>query len=270
MRPVVTLLTDFGLDDTFVGQMKGVMLGLCPSLQLVDLTHSVPPQSVVTGAVHLRWAWCWFPEGTIHIAVVDPGVGSDRRAIAFRFRGHIFIGPDNGLLALLLGEQEPDQVVELSTNGGGISNTFHGRDVFAVAAGRIAAGDSLLDLGHEVPATSLIRLEIPEPVVGRNSIEGEILLIDHYGNAMTNIRSSMTPDPIIRWNVQCGEFQVERISSTYADVQTGQPLALVSSMNTLEIAVRDGSAAARYDLTCGMQVRLTLPNAETMSKEATT
>lgn len=259
-RDLVTFLTDFGLEDTFVGQMKAMVLSECPDATLVDLTHAVPPQSVLTGAIHLRAAWRWFPQGTIHVVVVDPGVGTDRRAIGIRHKGHVFLGPDNGILAGAFGGELPGQAVNLDYHvdgAGEVSRTFHGRDVFARAAGKLAAGATLSSLGSEFDPAELLTLEIPQPDVTNTSISGEILYTDHWGNAVTNIPATTLGTNSREWSVRSGSFAVEEISSTYADVREGEPLAVISSMETVELAVRNGSAAARYDIGQGMSVEMT-------------
>lgn len=258
-RPIVTFLSDFGIQDTFVGQMKGVVLSNCRDVSLVDLTHSVPPQSIIIGAIHLAASWKWFPAGTIHVAVVDPGVGTQRRAIGIRYQDHFFIGPDNGLFGGVLGDDAPQEAVALahsSSRENRVSRTFHGRDVFAVTAGRIAAGDSLSTLGLPFDPANLMKLSIPEPEISASHIAGEILLIDRYGNAVTNIAASALGQRSGTWSVRCGDFSVDRLSSTYADVDIGAPLAAISSMDTVELCVRNGSAESRYDLIQGMPVHV--------------
>jgi S-adenosyl-L-methionine hydrolase (adenosine-forming) len=256
-RPIVTFLSDFGHQDTFVGQIKAVVVSACPDAIMIDLTHQVPPQDILSGAVHLRAAWHWFPRGTVHVAVVDPGVGTSRRAIGIEFLGHTFLGPDNGLFGGVLGSDVPNRVVELdhpSPASGEISRTFHGRDVFAAAAGQLAAGAHLTDLGSEFDPEEVLKIRIPEPVIADDSIVGEVLVIDHYGNAVTNIPVTALGVESLGWSAECGEFSVERLSSTYAEVDEGAPLAAVSSMDTVELGIRNGSAAARYDLSSGMPV----------------
>jgi S-adenosyl-L-methionine hydrolase (adenosine-forming) len=256
-RPVVTFLTDYGTADTFAGQMKGVVLSRAPDSALVDLTHAIPPQSIAAGALSLSTAWRWFPEGTIHVAVVDPGVGTERRPIACRFEGHFFIGPDNGLLSGAFGDRMVDEAVQIELPGMSqqpVSQTFHGRDVFAVAAGMIAAGSDLNDLGPTIEPESLVRLSFPAPDITEGVITGEIIQIDHFGNAITNIGASILPAGSGPITIRCGEISLGEIVEAYAAVEPGMPLALFSSMATLELAIRDGSAAERYDLHKGMVV----------------
>lgn len=256
---VVTLLSDFGHEDTFVGQMKGVILSVCSDVTFVDLTHEVPPQDILTGAVHMGAACRWFPAGTIHVAVVDPGVGTDRRAIGVQSGDFVFLAPDNGLLSMVLKDSPATLAVELQrpeSESGEISRTFHGRDVFAWAAGQLASGRSLEDVGEPFDHTELMRIDIPEPEIGDDEINGEILFIDHYGNAVTNVPAQALGTQSLDWSVRCREFRVARLSSTYADVDDGAPLAAISSMDTVELGVRNGSASARYHFERGAHVVL--------------
>lgn len=254
----MTLLTDFGLSDTFVGQMKGVMLSRTTGLTLVDLTHGVPPQSILTGALHLRASWSTFPPGTIHLVVVDPGVGSDRRAIALSWQGHCFVGPDNGVLDGALDGAKPEEVIEIDPrqlHAGRISRTFHGRDLFAPAAAELAVGRSLSELGSVVDPRSLVRLDVPRALRDGDTVYGTILLIDHYGNGITNIAAHLLEDAMANGiEVQCGEFRCSGLAASYAAAKSNEALALISSMDTLELAVRDGAAATRYDLQTGAEV----------------
>jgi S-adenosyl-L-methionine hydrolase (adenosine-forming) len=256
-RPIVTFLSDFGFQDTFVGQMKAVVVSACPDAIMIDLTHQVPPQDVLAGAIHLRAAWHWFPNSTVHVAVVDPGVGTSRRAIGIEFQRHIFLGPDNGLFGGVLGSDLPNRTVELDhpvAASGEISRTFHGRDVFAAAAGQLAAGTDLSDLGSEFDPEELLKVRVPEPVIAGDFIVGEVLVVDRYGNAVTNIPATALRVESLGWSAKCGTFTVERLSSTYAEVDEGAPLAAVSSIDTVELGVRNGSAAERYHLRSGMPV----------------
>ncbi len=254
----MTLLTDFGLSDTFVGQMKGVMLSRTTGLTLVDLTHGVPPQSILTGALHLRASWSTFPPGTIHLVVVDPGVGSNRRAIALSWQGHCFVGPDNGVLDGALDGAKPEEVIEIDPrqlHAGRISRTFHGRDLFAPAAAELAVGRSLSELGSVVDPRSLVRLDVPRALRDGDTVYGTILLIDHYGNGITNIAAHLLEDAMANGiEVQCGEFRCSGLAASYAAAKSNEALALISSMDTLELAVRDGAAATRYDLQTGAEV----------------
>jgi S-adenosyl-L-methionine hydrolase (adenosine-forming) len=255
--PVVTFLSDFGHTETFVGQMKGVVVSACPTVTLIDLTHEIPPQDILAGALHLGAATQWFPDDAIHVAVVDPGVGTERRATAVRTERGFFLAPDNGLLSFVIRNSRPVDAVDLQrpeSEPGEISRTFHGRDVFAWAAGQLAAGASLNDLGTSFDPAELLLIDIPEPEIGVGTISGEVVFVDHYGNAVSNIPADELGNESLSWSVSSGEFAVERLVSTYAEVEVGAPLAAISSLDTIELGIRNGSAAARYDLKRGMPV----------------
>ena len=236
---LITLLTDFGLDDTYVGQMKGAILSVVPSATLVDLTHGVPPQDVQAGAFLL---WCSvevFPAGTIHLAVVDPGVGSQRRAIAVgSARGDYFIGPDNGLLIPAVdhlgGRIEAVELTKSEFWRPQPTSTFHGRDVFGPIAGHLANGIPLTQLGRFI--TDPIHLSLPVP----HGLEGEVMHVDTYGNLITNIVGSTLPT---QFQVRVGA-QVIRAATHYEQVPRGELLALVGSAGLLEISARNASADA--------------------------
>lgn len=267
MAALITLLTDFGTRDTYVGQMKGVILGIAPMATIVDLTHEVAPQRITEGAFLLETGLPAFPPGTIHLAVVDPGVGTARRAIAIATAQALFVGPDNGLLSAALPEAaRPDDapgvvpvpegvtVVELANPAyrrALVSNTFHGRDVFAPAAAHLAAGVPVEALGPR--RTSLIALppfrarRLPD-----DSLEAEIVSIDRFGNAITTARAQELPAG--PFTVIVREHAVAGPVATYAEARG--PAALVGSSGYLEIAVPNGSAAVRLGLQLGDRVRI--------------
>jgi len=234
----IVLLSDFGSADAYVGVMKGVLHGLAPGAPLIDLTHGVPPGNIRLAQLHLDAAWPYFPTGTIFLCVVDPGVGSSRRAVGVASRGRCFVGPDNGLLSAL-----PDarwRVIDTASNPPR-SNTFHGRDVFAPAAGRLATGAPFDELGSEIDDP--VRLTLPVPDGDR----GEILAIDHFGNAISNLPGR----GVGRLSVAGRTVPVLR---TYADVEPGEPLALTGSTGRLEVAVRNGNAAVAHGIVVGAPV----------------
>ena len=256
---IMTLLSDFGLRDSYVGQMKGVILSISRNVQLVDLSHQVPPQDVTEGAFQLATAWRSFPPGTVHVAVVDPGVGTSRRPIAFRFDGHYFVLPDNGLCSFVLGDQQPEQAVLVDRPLAQlpvVSSTFHGRDLFSPAGAQLARGVDLGELGSEIDPASLVRLSFPVVESGNGSVRGPIVSIDRFGSCRTFIGPSDLPAPVDRVVVRCGRAVVRGIVRTYADVSEGRTLALFGSYGGLEIAVRSGSAAKAWDLERGMTVEV--------------
>jgi S-adenosylmethionine hydrolase len=247
---VIALLTDFGLRDHYAGTMKGVILGICPDAVLVDLSHDVAPHDVLGGALELAASYRHFPSGTIFLVVVDPGVGSGRRCVAVETGGYRFVAPDNGVLSLVLDEQPPTRVVELTEPRYGLptpSRTFEGRDRFAPAAAWLAAGVDLGDLGRA--AGSLQRLEVPGPAMAGGTIVGEVVRVDRFGNLITNIdRRAMGAMSADSLQVRVGDLSLTRIVSTYADVAPGDVCVLFGSTDHLEIAVNGDSAAARLHL----------------------
>jgi S-adenosylmethionine hydrolase len=260
--PAVTLTTDFGLQDAYVAAMKGAMLAVAPGLRLVDVTHLVEPQDVMGAAFVLRQVVPFFPEGTVHLAVVDPGVGTARRALAARFRGHHFVGPDNGLLALLLDEDETPEVVVLDRPAfwrtPAPARTFHGRDVFGPVAAHLAAGRALGEVG--TPTDRYERLLWALPIADAEGIQGWVVHVDRFGNCITNVPGALLDGaagaPGRPAKCYAGSAILDGIRATYADVPPGEPLALVGSSGHLEISVRDGDAATLLALRKGSRISL--------------
>ncbi|MEO8601136.1 MAG: SAM-dependent chlorinase/fluorinase [bacterium] len=254
---IVTWLTDFGTADAYVGIMKGVALGVHPQAQLVDLTHDIPPQAVAVGALVLRHAAPYFPDGTVHCAVVDPGVGSARVAVAVVTDRAVLVGPDNGLLAPAAEALGGARAVLALENAAlfrhPVSHTFHGRDLFAPVAAHLARGLDPSDVGS--PCAGLTPLALPEPLVGDTGVRGEVIYVDRFGNLLTNIGV----DLLVafrgqRLSVTVSDMPVAALVATYAEAVPGAPVALVSSWGTLEVALRDGSAAAQLGVGCGAVV----------------
>jgi len=253
---IITLLTDFGGRDAYVGIMKGVALGICPAARLVDLTHEVPPQAVRLGALLLRSAVGYFPDGTVHLAVVDPGVGSARNPIAVVGERAALVGPDNGLLApaaAALGTYAVRRLTCERLFRQPVSSTFHGRDVFAPVAAHLAAGIAAEELGPELPA--LEPLDIPAARVEPGAVHGEIIYVDHFGNLVSNIDAAVVrafrPQTV---SVSIGETMMSPLAASYAAVPSGRPLALVGSWGLVEVAVgwsRWRCAMATPPLRCG-------------------
>lgn len=246
MPPVVTLLTDFGTADGYVGEVKGAILSTAPDAELVDVSHEVTPQDVEGARLALARYWRRFPAGTVHLAVVDPGVGSARRALAISSEGRMLVGPDNGLLspALLTGGA---RVVSLPVPALA-SPTFHARDVFAPAAGLLAGGLGIDAIG-ELVTDPVVRRTIEAKRRTDGSIEGQVITIDRFGNAVTNLVAA-------HGGVVETGGTVLPVRRTYADVATGMPLALPGSSGLIEVAVRDGNAARALGLTRGSLVLL--------------
>jgi S-adenosyl-L-methionine hydrolase (adenosine-forming) len=256
-RPIIALLSDFGTRDHYVGTMKAVVLGVCPEASLVDISHDIPPQDVRAGALELGASYCFFPPATVFLVVIDPGVGSTRRAIAAAVQDYMFVAPDNGVLTCVFRRSPPTLIVELSAPTYArptISRTFEGRDRFAPAAAWIARGTALESLGPRLTNPRL--LDIPRAVTRNDGISGEVLRVDHFGNLITNVERS-TFDELRRGGplaVHINGHTIARVVETYAEVAAGELCALFGSADHLEIAVNGGSAAERLGLTRGTKV----------------
>ena len=262
---MVTLLTDFGSRDTYVGVMKGVLAARFPQARPIDLTHAVPPQDVRAAAVHLRSAWSWFPRGSVHLCVVDPGVGSGRRILVGLQAGHAFLAPDNGLLSGVLDPDAPLRELDLSgLSLGPVSRTFHGRDVFVPAAARLLRGRAPHELGPLV--TDAVRLEWPSPTrLPSGGWSAEITHVDHFGNLRTCLTSLDLPAAAAAgWSVHLGERRLPLVG-TYAEVASGAALALINSSSAWELAVRDGSAEQGLGLGLGTVVSFEPPQGSARS-----
>jgi hypothetical protein len=247
-RPIIALLTDFGLRDHYAGTMKGVALGICPEATLVDISHEVPAHDILTGALELAASYRYFPPRTVFLVVVDPGVGSSRRGIAAEAGDYRFVAPDNGVLTIAFGDAPPGRVVELTDPRYAlpdVSRTFEGRDRFAPAAAWLARGIELTALGR--PAGALQRIEIPRPSVTAGGIDGEVLRVDRFGNLITNIdrRTIEAIGSLDALTIAIGSRQVPTIVSTYAEARPGELCALFGSSDCLEIAANGASAATQ-------------------------
>lgn len=260
---LITLLTDFGLEDVYVGVMKGVIARINPALNVIDLSHQIPPQNIMAGRFALMNAYPFFPVGTVHLAVVDPGVGSERRAIALQLADGFLVGPDNGLLTGVLelstGETVQGKiicVVELNNStywGTNIpSHTFHGRDIFAPVAAHLAMGVDIKNLGSIIDPASLIRLSLPELVITSQQIIGTIQYIDYFGNLVTNIPAQYVEGK--NWAVTINNMRLIPMGKTYSDVAIGEILALVGSHGWIEITVNNGNAQRLLNLGVGNQI----------------
>jgi S-adenosylmethionine hydrolase len=281
MRPVITLTTDFGLDDPYVGIMKGVILNIVPDAQIVDITHNIEPQNITQAALILNAAYPWFPRKTVHVVVVDPGVGSGfltlekrsgkttakkkggsglviRRAMVIQSKFQTFIGPDNGVLTPLL---HPDSRAYEITNKKyflkNVSNTFHGRDVFAPCAGWVASGIQHSNVGPRV--LKPVRHDFPQPRLIGKTLHGEIIHIDHFGNLTTNIPEKLIHETFISSDtikIQVGKYRIDGLVTGYYQMKTGQPGAVINSWNHLEIFCREESAKKKLKARTGQSVTL--------------
>jgi S-adenosylmethionine hydrolase len=261
-RPILAWLTDFGLTDTYVGVMKAVALTLAPDATCVDLTHDISPQDVRAGALALLDSYRFFPSGTIFVAVVDPGVGTERAALAIEAGGHVFLGPDNGLLSLAVRAAGPTRAVTIDNPAvlrPTVSRTFEGRDRFAPAAGWLARGGGLSELGPSTATWKNVHLPSVQRVP--QGLEGEVLAVDRFGNAMTNISSADLqglPGDVADWRVLVGDHSIPLVE-TYGACAPQTACALVGSADRLEIAISGGDAASRLGLRGGSSVVLTVP-----------
>jgi S-adenosylmethionine hydrolase len=269
-RPLITLTTDFGLTDPFVGVMKGVIAGICPAAHVIDITHGVKAFDVLDGALAIWQARRYFPAQTVHAIVVDPGVGSSRQPVLCRIGNAWFIAPDNGVLTLVErdvrrrgGTASYRSIENRQYMLPAQSNTFHGRDIFAPAAAHLAAqierGNAQEEtFGPEIE--SLIQLDVPEPIHNRDgSIEGAILKSDRFGNLLTNLASGDVPADRTNLAIELGSLRITRFCRYYAEAPKGELFAIVGSSGLLEIAMNQGSAEEQTGIVPGMRFRLT-PN----------
>jgi hypothetical protein len=269
--PLIALLTDFGLTDPYIGILKGVILGLAPGMALVDLTHDIPPQDIETGAWQLHTAWRFMPSGSVFLCVVDPGVGSARRPVAVNVGGYHFVAPDNGLLSYVFAEAAPERAVVLDNprfHRSQVSQTFHGRDIFAPCAAQLALGTPLEELGTALDPADLVRLDIPQPTWDGDRLLGRVTHVDYYGNLITNITGQLAADALTAPNVALmfvaetdnpdeRAWLITQRASHFAAGPEGAPFLLRDSTGRLTIAVRNGSAAALTHARRGAHVTLT-------------
>jgi S-adenosylmethionine hydrolase len=264
-RAPIVLLTDFGYRDHYAGVMKGVIASISPQAPIIDLTHGIPPQQVLTGALALRESVNFFPRRTIFLGVVDPGVGTDRKPIAVETkRGFRFVGPDNGLLSLAAERTEVKRIVELRSmryRMPKVSASFHGRDIFAPAAAWLWRGVPMDELGPRLG--TMVQLALGLRVIeDQRGLHGEIIYIDGFGNLVTNI-SRTAFERFARRFQQCTlSLRIKRRTSfalykAYAEAAAGMPLAIFGSFDLLEIAVRNGDAAKYFDAALGAPVLIT-------------
>lgn len=251
---VVTLTTDFQTRDGYVGEMKGVILSRAPSARPVDVTHDVPAGDVWSGSWTLSRIWTRFPPGTIHLAVIDPGVGSARRAVAVSIADRWLVAPDNGLLTLT--SSEVDAVRTLDPERVGlepVSDTFHGRDLFAPAAAHLAAGGSPSELGSTVDPGTLVRLPVPSPARKGNRLRGQVVHVDRFGNLVTNLPSDWLPERPV---AEIGGYEIRSVHPSFAAVEVGSPVLIRGSGGTLEVCVREARASEVLGLGRGETVEV--------------
>jgi len=262
--PAITLLTDFGLADAYVGVMKGVVASINPRALVIDISHDVAPQDIREAAFLLASSFEYFPSGAIHVAVVDPTVGGERRAICAQSGGRFFVGPDNGVLSIACYRAGRPKIYLLENESFFLSprsRTFDGRDVFAPVAAHLSAGVPIETMGCRT--RSMERIHLPRPTPGRGpALRGEVIHIDRFGNLITNIGSDIIqrtfPDAERgELVIACGGHEIPGLSETYADARPGVALALIGSHNFMEIALRDGAASSSLGIERGERVGIT-------------
>jgi S-adenosylmethionine hydrolase len=257
---VVTLLTDFGYDDGYPGVMKGVIWTIFPQVQIADISHTISPQDILQGALILARSARFFPPGTVHVAVIDPGVGTHRRPLAMRLGEHYFVGPDNGLFTLVLERAELNaemiHIIHLDQPDywlPDVSHLFHGRDIFAPVAAYLASGVSLDKLG--TPVINPVRLSVPKPVNKGSGLLGQVIYIDHFGNLSTNLHQDLfTQTSHVVVNIK-GKT-IDDLVSTYGDRLPGSLVALIDSSGYLSISLVNGNASESLHATIGDPVEL--------------
>lgn len=260
MHNVITLTTDFGLQDYYVSAMKAVMLGIAPDARLIDISHDIPSQDIMAGSWTLKNSAMLFPANTVHTVVVDPGVGTDRNPVALQVSDQYFVGPDNGIFSLLT-EQRDFDAVRLTNKEywrKKPSNTFHGRDIFAPVAAHLSQGVALEDLGD--PIDDLVTYRWTVPIADKDGLEGMVIHIDKFGNLITNIEASLLEDVIGSKSVKIyvGNTILDEIATTFGQVTEGEPVAYIGSSGMLEVGINKGNAEEMLGVQKGAQISLIL------------
>ncbi len=257
---IITLTTDFGSQDYYVSAMKAVILGISPDVRLVDISHDLPPQDIMAGAWVLKNTAFLYPPGTIHLAVIDPGVGSNRRPVLVEVRDQLFVGPNNGLFSLVV-ESEEHRVFELSNKQfwrDKVSPTFHGRDIFAPVAAWLSKGEMAEHFGRELRELTTYRWA--KPIADEEGVQGWVMHIDRYGNLITNIPESFIRkyDSTSAFKIYVGNTILKSISDTFSEVPDGEAVALIGSSGMLEIAINKGNAEQMLGVEKGAPVSLVI------------
>jgi S-adenosylmethionine hydrolase len=256
-RSVIALITDFGLDDGYVASMKGVILTLSPAAQIIDITHSIEPGNVDQAAFLLWTTFNYFPKGTIFVCVVDPGVGSKRNILCVQTNNHCFLAPDNGVLKFVLGSIRAKTIISVTQKkyfSKEISNTFHGRDIFAPVAAHLFNGLSIGKLGAETTPVTAKEHFVEIVAASKKTYAGKIIHIDRFGNIITNFHSRRFST--LRSRLQIGKTTIHRFSRTYAEAESKYPFLTIGSSMLLEISFRNGNAARLLNAKMNQRVRL--------------
>jgi len=266
--PIITLLTDFGLEDEYVGVMKGVILSINPAVRIVDITHNIARHNLERASLVLDASFRYFPKGSIHVVVVDPGVGGARQIVCLEQEGHLFLAPDNGILTMVIDEEKVERICAVTNDESflkPVSDTFHGRDIFAPVAAHLSKGLSAMRLGKEIALTDLIRFERAEPsVTDSGELFGRVLAVDHFGNVITNIDR-------VRFEAFKGDARAEEmviglegitiqgVVRSYDRVKRGSPAAIFGSRDLLEVSVNQGDAFSQFKIRIGQSVYVSRP-----------
>jgi len=255
-QSIITLITDFGLQDGYAGVMKGVIANINPSVNVIDISNNIGPQNIFQAAYVLNSSYTYFPKGTIHVVVVDPGVGSDRKIICLKTDDYLFLAPDNGVLSFIAAKEESPSIREV-TNGKyflqKISNTFHGRDIFAPVAAHLSKGVNHKELGERIDKIN--KIDLPKPILSPDGkLTAEIIYVDSFGNLITNVNQEVIDRMKIgteRVSITMGRRRINGICSSYTDVGDNEALAIFGSSGYLEISVNLGSAGDVLKLKSG-------------------
>jgi len=263
MSKIITLTTDFGLKDPYIAQMKGVILSISPNVKIIDITHNIEKFNIIEGAFTLAATTKFFPKGTIHVVVIDPGVGTERNAIIIKTERYYYVGPDNGVLTYVIEREEIKKIIKIKRNryvNREISNTFHGRDVFAPAAAYIAKGVKCIKLGEE--KDSYKTLQIQKAYRDNEKIYGKVIYIDSFGNIITNINRKLLKDAYKhnRLTLKIGDKPIReiRLVKAYGELNKGELLAIIDSYDLLEIAVNRGNASDILEVKVGDRITIHL------------
>ncbi len=262
---IITLITDFGTDDEYAGIMKGVILSINPSVNIIDVTHGIDPQDLIHAAYIIQYSYSYFPEGTVHVIVVDPTVGSDRSIISLEAMGHFFIAPDNGVLKFIIDEGNVDSIIHVNNARfflEPVSRTFHGRDIFAPVSAHLSMGVQINELGTPLEQKNLADLSIPKPNFSdKGELTGLIVSIDRFGNLITNIDKAVidkfyNSDMGKKLEIIVGRRKIRGLSPNYNSVKPNCPIAVIGSRRYLEIAVNCGSAKNHFMVEKGDTIRV--------------
>jgi len=256
MNTIITLLTDFGTQDGYIGTMRGVILGINPQAQIVDISHEIAPQDIHQAAFVLRNAYPFFPPGTIHVVVVDPGVGGQRRIIAVRTNRYYFLAPDNGVLKYVFHQEKDFEVVEITNRDyflDEISYTFHGRDIFAPVAAHLSLGVDITRLGKTID--DFIQGEVTQAEVGDGKIIGRVIYIDRFGNLITDVPREMVERlPESKFQITAGTYKITKLCRSYLEGSSSEPSGVIDSSGFLAIFLNQGNAAELTGLKIGDRV----------------